>query len=133
MTLDPELLRERAASALLAARDRTRLLTTCVEGPDLVAQHSPLMSPLVWDLAHIGNQEEQWLLRTVGGRDALRPDIDSVYDAFEHPAPSAPPSRCSRRTKRTAMSPRSAAGCWTSWSALRCTAGRCSTPDSPSA
>lgn len=40
MTIDPELLRERAASALLAARDRTRLLTTCVEHPDLVAQHS---------------------------------------------------------------------------------------------
>ncbi|GLW19470.1 hercynine oxygenase [Streptomyces sp. NBRC 13847] len=90
MTIDPELLRERAASALLAARDRTRLLTTCVEHPDLVAQHSPLMSPLVWDLAHIGNQEEQWLLRTVGGRDALRPDIDSVYDAFEHPRASRP-------------------------------------------
>ena len=90
MTLDPELLRERAASALLAARDRTRLLTTCVEDPDLIAQHSPLMSPLVWDLAHIGNQEEQWLLRTVGGRDALRPDIDSVYDAFEHPRAARP-------------------------------------------
>lgn len=90
MTIDPELLRERAASALLAARDRTRLLTTCVEHPDLVAQHSPLMSPLVWDLAHIGNQEEQWLLRTVGGRDALRPDIDSVYDAFEHPRSARP-------------------------------------------
>ncbi|MEU9125708.1 ergothioneine biosynthesis protein EgtB [Streptomyces sp. NPDC048506] len=90
MTIDPELLRERAASALLAARDRTRLLTTCVEHPDLVAQHSPLMSPLVWDLAHIGNQEEQWLLRTVGGRDPLRPDIDSVYDAFEHPRAERP-------------------------------------------
>ncbi|MER6312004.1 ergothioneine biosynthesis protein EgtB [Streptomyces sp. NPDC001657] len=90
MTTDPELLRERAASALLAARDRTRLLTTCVEHPDLVAQHSPLMSPLVWDLAHIGNQEEQWLLRTVGGREALRPDIDSVYDAFEHPRAARP-------------------------------------------
>ncbi|ARF58683.1 ergothioneine biosynthesis protein EgtB [Streptomyces gilvosporeus] len=88
--LTPEALRTRAAAALLAARDRTRLLTTCVEEPDLVAQHSPLMSPLVWDLAHIGNQEEQWLLRTVGGRDALRPDIDSVYDAFEHPRAERP-------------------------------------------
>lgn len=81
-TEDP---RRRAADALLAARDRTTLLTTCVEEPELTAQHSPLMSPLVWDLAHIGNQEEQWLLRAVGGRAALRPDIDSVYDAFEHP------------------------------------------------
>lgn len=88
--LDPAALRARAASALLAARDRTHLLTGCVEEPDLLAQHSPLMSPLVWDLAHIGNQEEQWLLRTVGGRDALRPDIDSVYDAFEHPRAARP-------------------------------------------
>ncbi|MFG2222868.1 ergothioneine biosynthesis protein EgtB [Streptomyces sp. NPDC048644] len=90
MTYDPESLRARAATALLAARDRTHLLTTCVDEPELIAQHSPLMSPLVWDLAHIGNQEEQWLLRTVGGREALRPDIDSVYDAFEHPRATRP-------------------------------------------
>ncbi|MFE6132542.1 SUMF1/EgtB/PvdO family nonheme iron enzyme, partial [Streptomyces sp. NPDC056437] len=78
-------LRRRALDALITARDRTAGLTTCVDENELIAQHSPLMSPLVWDLAHIGNQEEQWLLRTVGGREALRPEIDSVYDAFEHP------------------------------------------------
>ncbi|WP_316740931.1 DinB family protein, partial [Streptomyces sp. MK7] len=60
---DPERLRERVLGSLTAARDRTILLTSCVEEPDLTAQHSPLMSPLVWDLAHIGNQEELWLLR----------------------------------------------------------------------
>ena len=64
---DPEALRARAQSALLAARERTALLTSCVEDGELTAQHSPLMSPLVWDLAHIGNQEELWLLRDVGG------------------------------------------------------------------
>lgn len=90
MIHDPESLRERAASALLAARARTQLLTTCVEEPDLTAQHSPLMSPLVWDLAHIGNQEEQWLMRAVGGMTALRPEIDSIYDAFEHPRAERP-------------------------------------------
>ena len=47
-------------------------------------QHSPLMSPLVWDLAHIGNQEELWLVRDVGGREPLRPEIDELYDAFQH-------------------------------------------------
>lgn len=81
---NPESLRERALQALLTARDRTALLTSCVEDPDLTAQHSPLMSPLVWDLAHIGNQEELWLLRAVAGREALRPEIDGLYDAFEH-------------------------------------------------
>ncbi|MGR3932240.1 ergothioneine biosynthesis protein EgtB [Streptomyces sp. BRA346] len=88
--LDPEALRQRAETVLCTARDRTHTLTTCVDENDLTAQHSPLMSPLVWDLAHIGNQEEQWLLRAVGGQDALRPEIDSVYDAFEHPRAKRP-------------------------------------------
>ncbi|MFJ6700188.1 ergothioneine biosynthesis protein EgtB [Streptomyces sp. NPDC091272] len=87
---DSEGLRNRAVQALTAARDRTELLTSCVDDAELTAQHSPLMSPLVWDLAHIGNQEELWLLRNVAGRDALRPEIDSVYDAFEHPRSARP-------------------------------------------
>ncbi|MPY60769.1 ergothioneine biosynthesis protein EgtB [Streptomyces spongiae] len=89
-TTDPEILRERALDALTTARARTALLTSCVEEPELTAQHSPLMSPLVWDLAHIGNQEELWLLRTVAGREAMRPEIDGIYDAFEHPRAARP-------------------------------------------
>ena len=53
-----------------ASRARSTALTDAVDEADLVAQHSPLMSPLVWDLAHIGSQEELWLVRDVGGRDA---------------------------------------------------------------
>ncbi|MFR9675261.1 ergothioneine biosynthesis protein EgtB [Streptomyces sp. TR06-5] len=90
MPYDPEALRSRALHVLTAARDRTTLLTSAVDEHDLTAQHSPLMSPLVWDLAHIGNQEEQWLLRAVGGREAIRPDIDPLYDAFEHPRAERP-------------------------------------------
>ncbi|MFJ4823150.1 ergothioneine biosynthesis protein EgtB [Streptomyces bacillaris] len=87
---DPEVLRQRALEALLTARARTTVLTDSVDEGELTAQHSPLMSPLVWDLAHIGNQEEQWLLRAVGGREALRPEIDGLYDAFEHPRAARP-------------------------------------------
>lgn len=87
---DAEALRSRALTALIAARARTAVLTDSVEDGELIAQHSPLMSPLVWDLAHIGNQEEQWLLRAVGGRDAIRPEIDGLYDAFEHPRSARP-------------------------------------------
>jgi len=83
-------LRERIAAELLAARARTTLLTTAIDESDLVKQHSPLMSPLVWDLAHIANQEELWLLREVGGRDPLHPEIDPIYDAFEHPRAERP-------------------------------------------
>ncbi|MFD0021256.1 ergothioneine biosynthesis protein EgtB [Streptomyces sp. NPDC058382] len=89
-TLDPEVLRERAIAALLTARARTTLLTDSVDDHELTAQHSPLMSPLVWDLAHIGNQEELWLLRGVAGREAMRPEIDGLYDAFEHPRAARP-------------------------------------------
>ena len=80
-----ETLRSQIAAALIAARDRTTALTDCVDEADLVRQHSPLMSPLVWDLAHIANQEEMWLLRAVGGQDPIHPEIDPLYDAFEHP------------------------------------------------
>jgi gamma-glutamyl hercynylcysteine S-oxide synthase len=68
-------------------RARTRTLDlTDLDEPTLLAQHDPLMSPLVWDLAHVGQQEELWLLR--GGDPSrpgmLAPDVDSLYDAFKH-------------------------------------------------
>ncbi len=88
--LPTEALREQIAGCLLTARDRTQLLTGCVDDGELVRQHSPLMSPLVWDLAHIANQEELWLLRAVGGRDPMHPEIDPIYDAFEHPRAERP-------------------------------------------
>jgi gamma-glutamyl hercynylcysteine S-oxide synthase len=67
------------------ARARTLQLTDLDE-PTLLAQHDPLMSPLVWDLAHVGQQEELWLLRggDPGRPGMLPPDIDSLYDAFKH-------------------------------------------------
>jgi iron(II)-dependent oxidoreductase len=90
VTPDAPTLRETIAGRLLTARERTRALTDSVDDDDLVRQHSPLMSPLVWDLAHIANQEELWLLRGVGGRDPMRPQIDPLYDAFEHPRAERP-------------------------------------------
>jgi iron(II)-dependent oxidoreductase len=83
-------LRELIAGNLLTARERTRLLTESVDDTDLIRQYSPLMSPLVWDLAHIANQEELWLLRNVGGREPMHPEIDPLYDAFEHPRAERP-------------------------------------------
>jgi iron(II)-dependent oxidoreductase len=87
----PERLRQLIADTLETARTRTHGLTDCVGEADLTAQHSPLMSPLVWDLAHIGNQEELWLLRGAGGRAPIvPPQIDTLYDAFQHPRADRP-------------------------------------------
>ncbi|HEX3813418.1 MAG TPA: ergothioneine biosynthesis protein EgtB [Mycobacteriales bacterium] len=84
-------MREALARDLEQARVRTLTLTDFDE-PELVRQHDPLMSPLVWDLAHIGQQEELWLLR---GGDAARPgllpaNIEQLYDAFQHPRAERP-------------------------------------------
>jgi iron(II)-dependent oxidoreductase len=77
---------EEVARGLEAARARTLQLTD-IDETELTAQHSPLMSPLVWDLAHIGQQEDLWLLR--GGNAAaqgrLPARMERLYDAFEHP------------------------------------------------
>jgi iron(II)-dependent oxidoreductase len=84
-------LRQHIADDLARARRRSEALTTEVLEPaELTAQHSPIMSPLVWDLAHIGNQEELWLVRDAGRREAVRSDIDDLYDAFKHPRRDRP-------------------------------------------
>ena len=83
-TLTDAELRQYIAGELTRARDRTTALTEAVDEEQLISQHSPLMSPLVWDHAHIGNQEEIWLVRDVGGRRGVREDIDQMYDAFQN-------------------------------------------------
>ena len=84
-------IKARIVDDLDRARARTQLLTEALDDDELVRQHSRLMSPLVWDLAHIGNQEELWLLRDVGGRDPILPEtVDQLYDAFQHPRADRP-------------------------------------------
>ncbi len=77
---------ETVAHALTAARARTAQLTD-VDTAELTRQHSPLMSPLVWDLAHIGQQEDLWLLRggDAAAQGVLPCAVEKLYDAFEHP------------------------------------------------
>jgi gamma-glutamyl hercynylcysteine S-oxide synthase len=84
-------MRETVARDLELARARTLRLTD-VDEPTLLAQHDPLMSPLVWDLAHIGQQEELWLLRAGDAHrpGMLTPDVDALYDAFQHPRAERP-------------------------------------------
>jgi len=76
---------ELLAQGLERARLRTLSLVD-FDDSELWRQYDPLMSPLVWDLAHIGQQEELWLLRggdpNRGG--LLDPKVDSLYDAFVH-------------------------------------------------
>src|SRR5205085_2621801 len=76
--------------ALTDARIRTLDLLAPLGDASLTAQHSPLMSPLVWDLAHIAHYEELWLVRELGVGSATEPRFDDVYDAFKHPRAERP-------------------------------------------
>ena len=53
----------RRERSLEAARSRTLELVAPLSDAQLTHQHSPLMSPIVWDLGHIANFEEQWIRR----------------------------------------------------------------------
>ncbi|HEY1776285.1 MAG TPA: ergothioneine biosynthesis protein EgtB [Solirubrobacteraceae bacterium] len=72
-------------SALQQARAQTLALVAGVSDEDLERVHSPLMSPLVWDLGHIAAFEDLWLAHRRGGLPLLRGDLAEVYDAFETP------------------------------------------------
>jgi iron(II)-dependent oxidoreductase len=61
------------------ARARTEALLAPLDDEQLTRQVSPLQSPLVWDMAHIGYFEELWLLRSGNGSD-----LDDLYDSFAH-------------------------------------------------
>ena len=69
---------------LARARERTLELLAPLSGEQLLRQVSPLMSPLVWDFAHIGHFEELWLLRELDRQQPENDGYDDIYDAFSH-------------------------------------------------
>ena len=77
-----------AVHALEAGRVRTMELVAPLDAPALARQHSPLMSPIVWDLAHVANFEEQWTARVLGAASDdgdARAQRDRIYDAIGNP------------------------------------------------
>jgi iron(II)-dependent oxidoreductase len=76
---------ERALAALDEARTGTLALVADIGDGDLERVHSPIMSPLVWDLGHIAAYEDLWLAHRHAGLALLRPDLAELYDAFETP------------------------------------------------
>jgi gamma-glutamyl hercynylcysteine S-oxide synthase len=75
--------------SMLAAFEDARAATLALVGhlsdEQLERVHSPIMSPLVWDLAHIAAYEDLWIAHRNGGMELLREDLAAVYDAFETP------------------------------------------------
>jgi gamma-glutamyl hercynylcysteine S-oxide synthase len=76
-----EAIRERLAEA----RERTLALVEPLDDAQLNRVYSPLLSPLAWDLGHIANFEELWLVQTIGGREPMDSELGRFYDAIENP------------------------------------------------
>ena len=75
----------RPAEALQEARERTLAIVAPLSDADVERAHDPLMSPLVWDLAHIAAYEDLWIGHRLAGRPLLRPELAAMHDAFETP------------------------------------------------
>jgi iron(II)-dependent oxidoreductase len=76
---------ERVLGGLQYARARTHELVSHLDDEQLERVHSPLMSPLVWDLGHIAAYEDLWLAHRHGELPLLHPELAALYDAFETP------------------------------------------------
>ncbi len=77
--------KEAIADRLTAARKRTLELIEPLDDEQLNRVYSPILSPLAWDLGHIANFEELWLVQTIGKREPLHGELGRFYDAIENP------------------------------------------------
>ena len=73
------------ADRLAEARERTLLLVEPLADEQLNTVYSPILSPLAWDLGHIANFEELWLVQRVGDREPMDGELGRFYDAIENP------------------------------------------------
>ena len=78
-------LRRQLARDLGSVRARLDRLVAPLDDEAMHRQFDRIMSPLVWDVGHVGNFEELWLLREVAGRPAHDQRLDLVYNPFENP------------------------------------------------
>jgi gamma-glutamyl hercynylcysteine S-oxide synthase len=73
------------AARLDEARRHTLKLVEPLSEEQLNRVYDSILSPLIWDLGHIANFEELWLVQRIGGRAPLRGDLGELYDAIEQP------------------------------------------------
>src|SRR5215217_8027408 len=68
-----------------AARARTLALVDNLSDDVMHRPLDPIMSPLVWDLAHIAAYEDLWAVHRLGDEPLLHEELAATYDAFETP------------------------------------------------
>lgn len=77
---------EDSLSRLTELRARTLRLLAPLTREQLCGQHSPLQGPIVWDLGHIANFEDQWAVRALRGPTRSGAMLqDRTYDPIANP------------------------------------------------
>jgi iron(II)-dependent oxidoreductase len=77
--------KEAIADSLSEARRCTLQLIEPLDDEQLNRVYSPILSPLAWDLGHIANFEELWLVQTIADREPMNGELGRFYDAIENP------------------------------------------------
>ena len=85
---DRRLDRQAIGARLAAVRERTKLLVSVLDWPTLRSQQIPILSPMVWDLGHIGHFEEEWLAQRLTGAEALHDGFAAMFDPLQNPRPT---------------------------------------------
>src|SRR5687768_6219108 len=80
--------REAIAARLADARRRTLDLIAVLDSATLRRQHIPILSPLVWDVGHIGNFEEQWIGQRLAGLPPVADGYQKMFDPVANPRPT---------------------------------------------
>ena len=79
-------LKQQFASDLEEARQRTHQLLGVLDDERLTTQYDPVMSPPVWDYAHIAAFEELWLVQRLSGAPSmLDEELERTYNALDTP------------------------------------------------
>lgn len=83
-SVSPSPLHDDLSAMLDETRKRTLLLVSTLSHEELSRQHDPLMSPIVWDLAHIAYFEELWLTKNLDGPIRFV-EMPGMFNPMEHP------------------------------------------------
>ena len=76
------------AGRLEQVRERTLSLVAGLDWEVLQTQHIPILSPMVWDLGHIGHFEELWLSQNLAALPPLEAEFAGMFDAVLNPRPT---------------------------------------------
>ncbi len=76
--------RDVVSAALQEARERTWQLVEPLPDDLLTSAATDYLSPPVWDLGHMANFEERWLVQYLLDCEELREGFNDIYNAFKH-------------------------------------------------